>query len=295
MNDLPGGTRRQDALIVEIGQHVAALGGVDSAGWSSIVPLAMTSNERFRVARGDAPAGERGIWVVAKPARAGLVRGGPGAADRRARFQLERWAGVTARGHRQRNARAPSGTATPSAGRFDTARSPSRNIVGVVRDGDLVDRRDPRAAGLPGAPTVVRRDDADAARPHGGRREPPRGCTPISGRWRPGSCRASGRCAMRSPLRSSRRRSPRSSPGPSVSSARSSPRSASTGLISYLVVQRSRELAIRRAIGARTSHIFQVLGGSSLEADDGRARARPRDGVSDRAVVGRSARQRVTP
>ena len=35
-------------------------------------------------------------------------------------------------------------------------------------------------------------------------------------------------------------------------------------MISYLVVQRSRELAIRRAIGARTSHIFQVLGGSSL-------------------------------
>ena len=76
-NDLPGGTRRQDALIVEIGQHVAALGGVDSAGWSSIVPLAMTSNERFRVARGTRPLASGGSgWWRAGSGRAGSRRSG---------------------------------------------------------------------------------------------------------------------------------------------------------------------------------------------------------------------------
>jgi putative ABC transport system permease protein len=35
------------------------------------------------------------------------------------------------------------------------------------------------------------------------------------------------------------------------------------GLISYIVVQRSREMAIRRAIGASTRHIVQVVVGSS--------------------------------
>ena len=36
------------------------------------------------------------------------------------------------------------------------------------------------------------------------------------------------------------------------------------GLISYIVLQRSREVAIRRAVGAQTSHILRMIGGSSL-------------------------------
>jgi ABC-type antimicrobial peptide transport system permease subunit len=36
------------------------------------------------------------------------------------------------------------------------------------------------------------------------------------------------------------------------------------GLISYILVQRSREIAIRRAIGASTYHVIRVVVGSSL-------------------------------
>ena len=36
------------------------------------------------------------------------------------------------------------------------------------------------------------------------------------------------------------------------------------GLISFIVVQRSREVAIRRAVGAQTRHILGTVGGSSL-------------------------------
>jgi predicted permease len=63
-DDGPRAAERADAAFVQLDERVRALPGVEAAGWSSIVPLALLGNERFRVARADGPADDQGIRVV---------------------------------------------------------------------------------------------------------------------------------------------------------------------------------------------------------------------------------------
>ena len=225
-NDLPGGVRRQDALIVEIGQRVAELGGVDSAGWSSHRP-ARDDVERTLPRRARGRARRRAGRVGGgEPARAGLVPRGAGAADRRPRLQLERWARVAA--------------AWPSSTKRSRAAFWNGDAVGRTLRYRFATRRDRRrrpatastwSIGETIAPQVylALRQSLEGMTPtlhvrYGGRQGNRRAAARRrSDRWRPGSCRVSGRCAMPSRLRSCRRGSPRSSPGPSAFSARSSP------------------------------------------------------------------------
>jgi predicted permease len=64
-DDRPGARERADAAFVEIHRRVRDLPGVEEVGWSSIVPLALLGNERFRVSPLEAPQDAPGTWVNA--------------------------------------------------------------------------------------------------------------------------------------------------------------------------------------------------------------------------------------
>jgi predicted permease len=63
-DDAPGAIQRAEAAFVELQRRVRELPSVDAVGWSSIVPLALTGNERFRVSKPDAPPDLPGLWIV---------------------------------------------------------------------------------------------------------------------------------------------------------------------------------------------------------------------------------------
>jgi putative ABC transport system permease protein len=65
VDDRPGGMERGEAAFVELQDRVRELPDVEQAGWSSVVPLALLGNERFRVSKVDAPHGVPGTWIVA--------------------------------------------------------------------------------------------------------------------------------------------------------------------------------------------------------------------------------------
>ena len=60
-----GSLERMDAAFVALHDRAARFPGVQHAGWSSIVPLALLGNERFRVARAESAADDPGQWIVA--------------------------------------------------------------------------------------------------------------------------------------------------------------------------------------------------------------------------------------
>ncbi len=64
-DDRPGARERADAAFVEIHSRVRDLPGVEEVGWSSIVPLALLGNERFRVSPLEAPQETPGTVVNA--------------------------------------------------------------------------------------------------------------------------------------------------------------------------------------------------------------------------------------
>jgi predicted permease len=64
-DDAPGALQRADAAFVDLHDRVRQIPGVEAVGWSSIVPLALTGNERFRVSTMDAPQAVPGHRVVA--------------------------------------------------------------------------------------------------------------------------------------------------------------------------------------------------------------------------------------
>jgi len=64
-DDAPGALERADSAFVELHTRVSAFPGVESVGWSTVVPLALMGNERFRVSRADMPADVPGTWIVA--------------------------------------------------------------------------------------------------------------------------------------------------------------------------------------------------------------------------------------
>lgn len=64
-DDGPGAIERVDSAFVELHDRVREIPGVEAAGWSSVVPLALLGNERFRVSKLDSPRDVPGQWVVA--------------------------------------------------------------------------------------------------------------------------------------------------------------------------------------------------------------------------------------
>jgi predicted permease len=76
-DDRPRALQRVDAAFVALAERVRSYPGVDAAGWATVVPLALTSNERFRVAAIDGPNAGAPLWIVANrlsPGWFGTVR-----------------------------------------------------------------------------------------------------------------------------------------------------------------------------------------------------------------------------
>ena len=65
VDDRPGAMERAEAAFVELQDRVRELPDVQQTGWSTIVPLALLGNERFRVSKVDAPRDVPGTWIVA--------------------------------------------------------------------------------------------------------------------------------------------------------------------------------------------------------------------------------------
>ena len=53
-----------EAAVMELQNRVRQLPGVEASAWSTIVPLALTGNERFRVSKAEAPPDVPGTWIV---------------------------------------------------------------------------------------------------------------------------------------------------------------------------------------------------------------------------------------
>jgi predicted permease len=263
-DDLPGSAARAERAFVDLGQRVRALPGVSQAAWSTIVPLAMTSNEKFRVARGDAPADERGEFVYASRLSPGwfetlrirLVAGRD--------FSWQDRAGSPsvvivneALAHRLWN-----GSAIGQRLRYHSKVS---EVVGVVRDikyWTIGETLTPQVylpflqnqAPYPQTLHVRTSNPRDAA--HRLRADVQSllpGAVPQIRPMRD----AIGVAVLPARI------------GAIVTGAFGLVGSALAtlgiyGLISYIIIQRSREVAIRRAVGARTRHILGTVGGSSV-------------------------------
>ena len=263
-DEAPGAEARAEAAFVELGQRVRSVGAVRQAGWSSVVPLTMLSNEKFRVTSADAPADERGPFVYAN-------RLGPGW------FDVLRIPIVAGRDFTWQDR-----VGTPSVaivnetlarqfwngaavGRTLRFHSKTAEVVGVVRDTKYW------TIGEAIAPQVYL--------PF--RQEPQRFAQTLSVRTvDPRATAERLRADVQSLLPGAvpKIRPMRDAVAVAVLPARIAAIVTGAfglvgaalatlgvyGLISFIVVQRSREVAIRRAVGAQTRHILGAVGGSSL-------------------------------
>ena len=64
-DDNPGALDRADAVVVGLQNRVREFPAVEGVGWSSVVPLALLGNERFRITPGEASVDQPGTWIVA--------------------------------------------------------------------------------------------------------------------------------------------------------------------------------------------------------------------------------------
>ena len=263
-DEAPGAEARAEAAFVELGQRVRSVGAVRQAGWSSVVPLAMLSNEKFRVTSADAPADERGPFVYAN-------RLGPGWFDA---LRIPIVAG--------RDFTWQDRVGTPSVaivnetlarqfwngaavGRTLRFHSKTAEVVGVVRDTKYW------TIGEAIAPQVYlpfRQEPQRFAQTLSVRTVDPRGTAE--------RLRADVQSLL--PGAVPKIRPMRDAVAVAVLPARIAAIVTGAfglvgaalatlgvyGLISFIVVQRSREVAIRRAVGAQTRHILGTVGGSSL-------------------------------
>ena len=263
-DEAPGAEARAEAAFVDLGQRVRSIGAVRQAGWSSVVPLAMQSNEKFRVTSADAPADERGPFVYAN-------RLGPGWFDAlripivagrdftwQDRVGTQSVAIVNETLARQFWNGAP-------VGRTLRFHSKTAEVVGVVRDTKYW------TIGEAIAPQVYlpfRQEPQRFAQTLSVRTVDPRGTAE--------RLRADVQSLL--PGAVPKIRPMRDAVAVAVLPARIAAIVTGAfglvgaalatlgvyGLISFIVVQRSREVAIRRAVGAQTRHILGTVGGGSL-------------------------------
>jgi predicted permease len=263
-DETPGAESRAEAAFVELGQRVRSVGAVRQAGWSSVVPLTMLSNEKFRVTSADAPADKRGPFVYAN-------RLGPGwfdalripiVAGRDFTWQDRMGTPSVAIVNETLARQFWNGAAVGRTLRFH---SKTAEVVGVVRDTKYW------TIGEAIAPQVYL--------PF--RQEPQRFPQTLSVRTvDPRGTAERLRADVQSLLPGAvpKIRPMRDAVAVAVLPARIAAIVTGAfglvgaalatlgvyGLISFIVVQRSREVAIRRAVGAETRHILGTVGGSSL-------------------------------
>ena len=263
-DEAPGAEARAEAAFVELGQRVRSVGAVRQAGWSSVVPLGMQSNEKFRVTSADAPADERGPFVYAN-------RLGPGwfdalripiVAGRDFTWQDRVGAPSVAIVNETRARQFWNGRRSAARCASIRRRLKSSASFEQTRYWTIGEAITPEVY-LPFRQEPQRFAQTLSARTGGSARD---GRASTRGR----SIDPARRCAEIRPMRDA------------VAVAVLPARIAAIvtgafglvgaalatlgvyGLISFIVVQRSREVAIRRAVGAQTRHILGTVGGSSL-------------------------------
>ena len=263
-DDAPGAQARAETAFVDLLTRVREFPGVEGAGWSTIVPLAFTGNERFRVAKADTPADVPGVWIVSSRLSPGwfdAVRipmvagrdftwadgdGAPDVAVVNETLARQFWNGAAV----SERLRIGNGLV---------------EVVGVVRDSKYW------TLGEPISPTVYR-PFRQAYAPHT--------VTMHVRTADPRDTAARLRREIQSVVPGS---APDIKPMTSAVAGAVIPARIGAavtagfgllgaflatlgvyGLISYVVAQRSREMAIRRAIGAPSAHIVQVVIGGTL-------------------------------
>jgi putative ABC transport system permease protein len=265
VDDRPGGMERGEAAFVALHDRVRELPEVEQAGWSSIVPLALIGNERFRVSKVDAPQGVPGTWVVASRLSPGW-------------FATVRIPIISGRDFTwQDRAGAPSVVAVnetlarqfwngAAVGQQIRHGSTTSTVVGIVRDSKYW------TLGEPTSPTVYMPFRQALA------------SYPPTLHVRTTNARATAeriRHAVQDlvPGAPVQFQSMPDAVAGAVMPARVGAMVTGAfgllgallatlgvyGLISYIVVQRTREMAIRRAIGASTAHIVGLVVGSSTK------------------------------
>ena len=262
-DELPGALLRVDWRFVAMHERVRQLPGVESVGWSSIVPLALLGNERFRVSKEEDPPGEQGTRVVASrlsPGWFAAVRI-PLVAGRDFTWQDREGAPMVVVVNQTLARQFWNDHAIGRRIRYGSALA---EVVGVVRDSKYwtigeatsptvylafrqvpalypptlhVRTRDPRGTGegirqavqdlVPGRPAAL---------------TPMRDAVAVAALPARVGALVTGACGLLGALLATL---------------------GVYGLIAYIVVQRSREVAIRRAIGAPTIHIVRVVVGNS--------------------------------
>jgi predicted permease len=258
-DDLPDTRSRVDARFMALHERVRAFPGVDHAGWSTVVPLALLGNERFRISKEDDAPGTPGTRVVASRLSPGWFATAriPFIAGRDFTWQDREAAPMVVIVNETLARQLWNGDAIGRRIKYGSALA---EVIGVVRDskywtiGEItsptvylafrqaialyaptlhVRTRDPRGTAehirqvvhelLPNAPAHLKSmPDAVAVASMPAR----------VGAIVTGAFGAIG--ALLATL-------------------------GVYGLISYVVVQRSREVAIRRAIGAPTAHVVRVV------------------------------------
>jgi predicted permease len=253
-----------DAWLEELQDRVREFPGVQSAGWASIVPLALLGNERFRISRAEGDTGEEPMWIVASrlsPGWFSTVRipliagrdftwqdrqGAPEVAIVNETLARRLWDGA-AIGRRFRHGdRIAEVVGVAGDTKYWTLGEvtqpevylPARQVIGAhvltlhVRTTDLRGTAERLRAAVqelrPGAPaSMTPMDEAVAVALLPAR----------TGALATGAFGLLGACLATLGV---------------------------YGLISYLIVQRSREIAIRRALGASTAHLIRILVRSSI-------------------------------
>jgi predicted permease len=263
-DDLPGAAARTESSFVDLGQRVHSFPGVVQGGWSTVVPLTLTSNEKIRVTRADLPPDPKADFVYA-------ARLSPGWLDA-LRIRLVAGRDFTW----QDRSGAPSVVIVNEAlarrlwngaavGRQLRYHSKLAEVVGVIRDTKYW------TIGEPPTPQIYL--------PFLQNQVP----YPQTLHVRTSNARATAE-RLRADIQTllpgavPQIRPMRDAVGVAVLPARIAAIVTGAfglvgaalatlgvyGLISYIIVQRSREVAIRRAVGAQTRHILATVGGSSL-------------------------------
>jgi putative ABC transport system permease protein len=262
-DDRPGALARAESTFMDVYDRVRDFPGVDGVGWSSIVPLALSGNERFRVSKVDAPSDIPGTWVVASrlsPGWFGTVRI-PLLAGRDFTWQDRAGAPLVFIVNETLAQQFWNGAAIGQQLRYG---STTAEVIGVVRDSKYW------TLGETVSPTVYMPFRQSPA------------LHPVTLHVRTSNPRETAeriRQTMQelTPGAPAELKPMREAVAIAVVPARVGAIVTGSfgllgallatlgvyGLISFIVIQRTREMAIRRAIGASSAHIVRVVVGST--------------------------------